>query len=279
MFKQWKEKYLVLTMEGSLLVCRDAQSPPDQVVALQAHCESIVEGREILDLPKLPPGGRRDCCFALILPQDKFLLLLTDNPEECTMWLNLLRKVREGVTLPLTLQRQRSIAPCITDRDPLPDSSSDKDPGSPRVSEGTPPVSRVTDRGGSLRERGQSIGQKYAGGPRRSLRSVSVAPPHRVSDCLRHGNSSDARAVRAVCLLMGGAAASSALGYLSSCSPPSPLAVRAPEIAHSSGAFSDLAAGSSFHACSQDVDSPHFNSFDFEGDSDFDAFDCGGFAF
>lgn len=83
MFKQWKEKYLVLTMEGSLMVCRDAESPPDQVVSLQTNCEAIVEGREILDLPKLPPGGRRDCCFALILPQNKFLLLLTDNPDDC----------------------------------------------------------------------------------------------------------------------------------------------------------------------------------------------------
>lgn len=88
MFKQWKEKYLVLTMEGSLVVCRDAESPPDQVIALQTNCESIVEGREILDLPRLPPGGRRDCCFALILPQNKFLLLLTDNPDDCK-WVSL----------------------------------------------------------------------------------------------------------------------------------------------------------------------------------------------
>ncbi|XP_033486728.2 uncharacterized protein LOC117259483 [Epinephelus lanceolatus] len=275
MFKQWKEKYIVLTLEGSLLVCRDAESPPDQVVALQTNCEMIVEGREILDLPKLPPGGRRDCCFALILPQNKFLLLLTDNSDDCNLWLNLIRKVREGVMSPLTIQRQCSITPCITDRDPLPDSSSDKDPGSPRFCEGTPPLSRVTERGGSFRDRGQN----QASVPRRPFRSVSVAPPHRVSDCLRHGNSSDARAVRAVCLLMGGAAASSALGYLNSCSPSSPLASRAPEIAHGVGGFSELPAGGSFHACSQDVDSPHFNSFDFEGDSDFDAFDCGGFAF
>lgn len=59
---------------------------------------------------------------------------------------------------PQTLQRQRSITPCITDRDPLPDSSSDKDPGSPRVGEGTPPFFRVPERGGSLRERSHSIG-------------------------------------------------------------------------------------------------------------------------
>ncbi|XP_034024859.1 uncharacterized protein LOC117509297 [Thalassophryne amazonica] len=274
MFKQWKEKYLILTIEGNLLVCRDAESSPDQVVLLQSHCESIAEGREILDLPRLPPGGRRDCCFALILPQNKFLLLLSDSPDDCILWLKLIRKVREGVMSPLSLQRQPSITPCITDRDPLPEVSSDKEPGSPRTGEGTPPVSRTIERGGSFRD-----GRQTQAGPRQAVRSVSVAPPHRVSDCLRHGNSSDARAVRAVCLLMGGAAASSALGYLNSCSPSSPLASRALEMAHSTGGSSELSTDGSFHACSQDVDSPHFNSFDFEGDSDFDAFDCGGFAF
>ncbi|CAL8363101.1 unnamed protein product [Merluccius merluccius] len=284
MFKQWREKYLVLTLEGSLCVCRDAETPPDQVVALQSNCESIAEGREILDLPRLPAGGRRDCCFALILPQNKFLLLLADSPEDCSLWLKLLRKVREGMASPLTLQRQRSIAPCITDRDPLVDTPS-SDPGSPRTGEMTPPPSRLADRGGSFRERDQTTGQQLQGGTtsthRRSLRSVSAAPPpHRVSDCLRHGNSSDARAVRAVCLLMGGAAASSALGYLNTCAPTSPLATRAPEMVHVSGGFAELPGGGSpFHGCSQDVDSPHFNSFDFEADADFDAFDCGGFAF
>ncbi|XP_051934992.1 uncharacterized protein si:ch1073-83n3.2 isoform X2 [Hippocampus zosterae] len=275
MFKQWKDKYVVLSLEGSLLVCRDGESPPDQVVDLQSHCEMIVEGREILDLPRLPAGGRRDCCFALILQQNKFLLMLADNPDDCTLWLKLITKVREGVMSPTYLQRQRSITRCITDRDPLPESGSDKNPGSPRPSEGTPlPSAHVSERGGSLRERSQS----QVAGPRRPLRSVSVTPPHRVSDCLRHGNSSDARAVRAVCLLMGGAAASSALGYLNSCSP---LAGRASEMVHAgSGGFSEIPDGGSFHACDQDVNSDtHFNSFDFEGDSDFDAFDCGGFAF
>lgn len=83
MFKQWKEKYVVLTVEGSLMVCKDADSPPEQVVVLQKNCKSIVEGRQILDLPRLPPGGRRDCCIALIFPQDKFLLLLSDDPDDC----------------------------------------------------------------------------------------------------------------------------------------------------------------------------------------------------
>ncbi|XP_046892230.1 uncharacterized protein si:ch1073-83n3.2 [Hypomesus transpacificus] len=275
MFKQWKEKYLVLTAEGSLMVCRDADSTIDQVVALQSSCEAIVEGKEILDLPRLPPGARRDCCFALILPQDKFLLLLCDNPEDCSLWLKLLRKVREGVMSPLTLQRQQSLTPCITDRDPLPDTPSEKEPQSPRAIKATPHTSRIAERGGSFKERGQSFGN---GSRRSTIRSASIAPPHRTSDCLRHGNSSDARAVRAVCLLMGGAAASSALGYLNSCAPTSPLASRPPELPHST-AFSDMATGGPYHACSQAADSPHFNSFDFEGDSDFDAFDCGGFAF
>ncbi|XP_028818820.1 uncharacterized protein LOC114769718 [Denticeps clupeoides] len=271
MFKQWKERYLVLTVEGSLMVCREADSPADQVVPLQSNCEAIVEGREILDLPRLPPGGRRDCCFAIILRQEKFLLLLSDSPDDCSQWLKVLRKVREGVTSPVTLQRQQSITPCITDRDPLPDSPREKDPPSPRLIDKPPSSPQIKGRENSFRDRGPCR--------QRSVRSGSVAPPHRSEDCLRHGNSSDARAVRAVCLLMGGAAASSALGYLNSCSPSGHVGNALPsELSHSPG-FSDLSGGSSYHACSQAVDSPHFNSFDFEADSDFDAFDCGGFAF
>uniref|UniRef100_A0A3Q2YSM8 PH domain-containing protein n=1 Tax=Hippocampus comes TaxID=109280 RepID=A0A3Q2YSM8_HIPCM len=83
LFKQWKKRFLLLTAEGSLLVCHHASAPPDQLVLLQSSCEAIVEGREILDLPKLPAGGSRDCCFALILTHDKYLLLLTDTPADC----------------------------------------------------------------------------------------------------------------------------------------------------------------------------------------------------
>uniref|UniRef100_A0A671TR83 PH domain-containing protein n=1 Tax=Sparus aurata TaxID=8175 RepID=A0A671TR83_SPAAU len=82
-FKQWKKRFLLLTAEGSLLVCHDASSPPDQLVLLQSHCEAIVEGKEILDLPKLPSGGCRDCCFALILTQNKYLLLLAETSADC----------------------------------------------------------------------------------------------------------------------------------------------------------------------------------------------------
>uniref|UniRef100_A0A3B4Y029 PH domain-containing protein n=1 Tax=Seriola lalandi dorsalis TaxID=1841481 RepID=A0A3B4Y029_SERLL len=82
-FKQWKKRFLLLTAEGSLLVCHDAASPPDQLVLLHSSCEAIVEGKEILDLPKLPSGGSRDCCFALILPQHKYLLLMADTAADC----------------------------------------------------------------------------------------------------------------------------------------------------------------------------------------------------
>lgn len=82
-FKQWKKRFLLLTSEGALTVSHDAASPPDQLVLLQSSCEAIVEGKEILDLPKLPSGGCRDCCFALILVQNKYLLLLTETPSEC----------------------------------------------------------------------------------------------------------------------------------------------------------------------------------------------------
>ncbi|XP_016422090.1 uncharacterized protein LOC107751035 [Sinocyclocheilus rhinocerous] len=166
MFKQWKEKYLVLTVEGNLMVCRDADSPPDQVVALQSNCESIVEGKEILDLPRLPSGGRRDSCFALILPQDKFLLPLSDSPDECTQWLKLLRKVKEGVTSPLALKRQQSITPCITDREPLPDVSSDKDPSSPHLSDKGLSSPLVRSRENSFRHRG-------------SINAAASPQPHR----------------------------------------------------------------------------------------------------
>ncbi|KAF0038328.1 hypothetical protein F2P81_008812 [Scophthalmus maximus] len=83
-FKQWKKRFLLLMAEGSLLVCHDASSPPDQLVLLQSTCEAIVEGKEILDLPKLPSGRCRDCCFALILPQNKYLLLLAETPADCS---------------------------------------------------------------------------------------------------------------------------------------------------------------------------------------------------
>lgn len=95
--------------------------------------------------------------------------------------------------------------------------------------------------------------------------------------CLRHGAINDTQAVRAVYLLMGGAAASSAMGYLGACSSTS-LEVKAPDLPLNTDVCGMGQAV--YQTSSPALDSPHFNSFDFElADSDFDAFDCGGFTF
>lgn len=83
--------------------------------------------------------------------------------------------------------------------------------------------------------------------------------------------------MRAIYLLMGGAAASSAMGYLGACSSTH-LEVKADMPL--SADFSGSGAAGAYHFGGPALESPHFNSFDFEvADSDFDAFDCGGFTF
>ncbi|XP_069043770.1 uncharacterized protein [Lepisosteus oculatus] len=246
LFKQWKERFLFLTVDGSLLVCRDEDSPPDLVVALHGGCEAIVEGKEILDLPRLPAGGQRDCCLALLLPEDKYLLLLAASPQECSQWLNILRKVKESTSSPrsplYSCKRHMTSPPQLSDRGAL----------------------------------GQAASQKEQGSV--SPRAVSGGTSPRSARCLRHGSGVESRrAVRAVCLLMGGAAASSALGYLGSCNPPATTAAgHTPEI-QPPAELRELG----YHPAvlSPDPEASHFTTFEFEGDQDFDAFDCGGFAF
>lgn len=101
--------------------------------------------------------------------------------------------------------------------------------------------------------------------------------PHAVG-CLRHGTLSNAQAVKAVYLLMGGAATSSAIGYLGTCSL-SNLDARAPDMPLNAD-FASVGPAQAYQAGGASLDAPHYNSFDFEmADSDFDAFDCGGFTF
>ncbi|XP_066561788.1 uncharacterized protein LOC136750546 [Amia ocellicauda] len=267
LFKQWKVRFLLLTAEGSLLVCRDADSPPDQAVALQGGCEAVLEGREILDLPRLPPGGRRECCLALILPEDKYLLLMADSVQDCSQWLSMLRKVREGMSSPCSALRScsRHMTSPLRLNDSMP------------LGQDTPPRDRVC-----------------VCPPPHML--SSGAPPHSPT-CLRHGCSPQTRPpLRAVCLLMGGAAGSSALGYLGSCVPsPPPSAAGAAAVSTEiqpppqplpPHAFQEL--GFQPTTCSplphhhhhhHHADPPQFHGLDFEADPDFDAFDCGGFTF
>ncbi|XP_023277191.1 uncharacterized protein LOC111666182 [Seriola lalandi dorsalis] len=266
-FKQWKKRFLLLTAEGSLLVCHDAASPPDQLVLLHSSCEAIVEGKEILDLPKLPSGGSRDCCFALILPQHKYLLLMADTAADCSQWLNMLKKVKKSLSSPLSpCRRHQVLPPHITLHDLVPEQILEKDPTTPPVSdrEAASPGPMTC---ASPRETGRNS-------PRTKYYKGSVNPV----GCLRHGSISNAQAVRAVYLLMGGAAASSAMGYLGACSSAN-LEAKAPDLPLNTD-FSGMGPAGAYHTCSPAIDSPHFNSFDFEvADSDFDGFNCGGFTF
>uniref|UniRef100_A0A3P9LX48 PH domain-containing protein n=1 Tax=Oryzias latipes TaxID=8090 RepID=A0A3P9LX48_ORYLA len=101
-FKQWKKQFLHLTAEGKLLLCHDALSLPHQMIQLQSNCEAIVQGKEILDLPKLPSGASRDCCFALILPQNKYLLLLAETSSDCwSDYISLLLRLIQPHFLPI----------------------------------------------------------------------------------------------------------------------------------------------------------------------------------
>ncbi|KAM8835371.1 uncharacterized protein LOC128748735 [Synchiropus splendidus] len=264
-FKQWKKRFLLLTGEGNLLVSHDASSLPEKLVMLHSGCEAIVEGKEILDLPKLPPGGSRDCCFALILPQNKYLLLMADAPEICSQWLNMLRKVRESVSSHAGLCRKHQVPPLAL-KNLVPEQILDKDPP-------TPPVSHAEV---------SSTGPLTCNSPRDKSRSAHCSKHYKGAvhpvGCLRHGTLSNTQTMKAVYLLMGGAAASSAMGYLGACTP-SNLDAKAPDMPINAD-FSDLGQTGSYHTGSPAISSPHFNSFDFEvADADFDAFDCGGFTF
>ncbi|XP_061904558.1 uncharacterized protein LOC133650877 isoform X1 [Entelurus aequoreus] len=265
-FKQWKKRFLLLTAEGGLFVCHHVSAPPDQLVLLQNSCEAIVEGKEILDLPKIPAGGSRDCCFALILTQNKYLLLMADTPADCSQWLNVLKKVKQSVSSPLSLCKRHQVPPLnIALKDLVPDQIQDKDPP-------TPPISN-----GEALSPGPLIGSPKDKG-RDSPRTKYYKEGRPSVGCLRHGTINNTQTVRAVYLLMGGAAASSAMGYLGSCSP-SGLDAKAPDLPLSAD-FSDVGPAGAYHTDSPAITSPHFNSFDFEmADADFNAFDCGGFTF
>ncbi|KAM9729010.1 uncharacterized protein ACNS7B_016757 isoform 2-T2 [Menidia menidia] len=266
-FKQWKRRFLRLTAEGSLFVYHDALSPPDQMVLLQSSCERIVEGKEILDLPKLPSGACRDSCFALILTQNKFLLLLAETSADCSQWVNMLKKVKKSLSSPLNQCKRHHVpVPHITLQDLEPEQILGKDSFTPPVSDTESSSSLIPTTPAYQREKGRNSPRiKNSRGGAQSV------------GCLRHGNIGNAQAMKAVYLLMGGAAASSAMGYLGACSS-SNLEVKADLPLNVD--FPGTNAAEAYHLGSSALGNPHFNSFDFEvADSDFDAFDCGGFTF
>ncbi|CAL9685561.1 unnamed protein product [Knipowitschia caucasica] len=266
LFKQWKKRFLLLTPDGGLLVCPNATSSPDQLLSLQSDCEAIAEGKDILDLPKLPPGGSRSCCFALILNQSKYLLLLADTAADCSQWLNILKKVKQSVSSTVSSCKRHQVPPHITLKDVMPEQIPERDPPTHPVGN-TEASSTTAGTCGSPRE-----------GGRTTLRTQQSRGGAHSGACLRHGTISNAQAMKAVYLLMGGAAASSALGYLGTCSPAN-MEAKAPDLPPNSD-FSGIGPTGTCHTSSPGLDSPHYNTFDFEmADSDFDSFDCGGFTF
>ncbi|OCT68040.1 uncharacterized protein LOC121397063 [Xenopus laevis] len=175
LFKHWKERYLHLTHDGSLLVSREPGSSPDLVVPVLSQCQVILEGSKILDLPKLPVGAQADSCLGLSLSDGRTLLLLAPDSQECNKWIDILRKVKESLLQP-----------------PLSPGSCKRHPSSP-----------IRKCCWKHKERNQA---KDDG---RTAICKEKCPPH----CLRHGSQLH-RGVKTACILMGGAAAGPTLGHM-----------------------------------------------------------------
>ncbi|KAM3911835.1 uncharacterized protein RB166_020359 [Leptodactylus fuscus] len=176
LFKQWKERYLQLTHDGSLLLSRDPESSADLEIPLLTRCQAILEGTELGDLPKLPGGVQRTSCLGVSLSDGRILLLLAPDSQECSKWINILRKVKESLSQPplspnsCRLHNKSPIRKCCWS-----DISKDKAQGK-------------DGRASQCKEK---------------------CPPH----CLRHGSQLH-WGVKTACVLMGGAAAGPTLGYM-----------------------------------------------------------------
>ncbi|XP_075692781.1 uncharacterized protein LOC142660016 [Rhinoderma darwinii] len=179
LFKQWKERYLQLTQEGSLLLSRDPESSADLEIPLLTRCQAIHEGTELGDMPKLPIGIQRNSCLGLSLGDGKTLLLLAPDSQECSKWINILRKVKESLSQP-----------------PL-------SPNSCRL-HNTTPIRRCCWSDISSQSKGKTQGKEG-----RATHCKEKCPPH----CLRHGSQLH-WGVKTACVLMGGAAAGPTLGHM-----------------------------------------------------------------
>ncbi|XP_048355310.1 uncharacterized protein LOC125434243 isoform X1 [Sphaerodactylus townsendi] len=180
LFKQWKEKFLTLLPDGSLLICPNAGSPAELGISLGTCCDVILEGSEICDLPRLPSGAQRDSCLGLSLSDGRFLLFLAPNTQECRQWLNILRKVKENFS-------QGSVSSCKAHHINLP----------PRK---------------CCRKGGAGAGANCRGSPGTERREAALTSLCQ-EPCLRHSSLARAQ-VQAACLLVGGAAAGPSMGYM-----------------------------------------------------------------
>ncbi|XP_077337418.1 uncharacterized protein LOC143982500 [Lithobates pipiens] len=179
LFKQWKERYLQLTQEGSLLVSRDADSSADLEIPLLSRCQAILEGIELGEMPKLPAGTQKSSCLGLSLSDGRTLLLLAPDSQECSKWINILRKVKESLYQP-----PLSPTSCMLHH--------------------TSPIRRCCFSDVSSQSKDKT--QEKEG---RAAHCKGKCPPH----CLRHGSQLH-WGVKTACVLMGGAAAGPTLGYM-----------------------------------------------------------------
>ncbi|KAM4696610.1 uncharacterized protein WCC33_015353 [Rhinophrynus dorsalis] len=178
-FKQWKERFLNLTQDGRLLVSRDSFSPPELQISLLSRCQAVLEGTELGEVPRLPAGSQKDSCLGLSLIDGRTLLLLAPDSQECSKWINILRKVKDGLSQP-----------------PL-------SPNSCRLHP-TSPIRRCCwrDISAQTKDKTQVKDGKLA-------HCKEKCTPH----CLRHGSQLH-RGVKTACILMGGAAAGPTLGHM-----------------------------------------------------------------
>ncbi|XP_071979771.1 uncharacterized protein [Engystomops pustulosus] len=230
LFKQWKERYLQLTQEGRLLLSRDQESSADLEIQLLTRCQAILEGNELEDLPKLPIGIQRSSCLGLTLCDGRTLLLLAPDSQECSKWINILRKVKESLSQP-----------------PL-------SPNSCRLHNRSP-IRKCcwSDISNQTKERAHGKEGKAAHGK-------DKCPPH----CLRHGSQLHC-GVKTACVLMGGAAAGPTLGYMVTSSHGARSMDTAPPDFRELGYH----PSTDVDGCQYDVDfegmDQDFNGFDFGG--------------
>ncbi|XP_068106770.1 uncharacterized protein [Hyperolius riggenbachi] len=230
LFKQWKERYLQLTHEGNLLVSRDPDSSADLEIPLLSRCQAILQGTELGEMPKLPAGIQRSSCLGLSLSDGRTLLLLAPDSQECSTWINILRKVKE----------------CLSQPPLSPNSCKLHCPS---------PIQRC-----SLSDASSQVKDKAQGKEGRAAHCKEKCPPH----CLRHGSQLH-WGVKTACVLMGGAAAGPTLGYMVTSSH----GARAVEPATPDFRELGYHPSADVEGCQYDVDfegvDQDFNTFDFGG--------------
>ncbi|KAJ7304385.1 hypothetical protein JRQ81_011940 [Phrynocephalus forsythii] len=284
LFKQWKEKFLILSVDGSLLVCPDADSPAELDLPLAAGCEAILDGSEIatsLACRWGPRGtvawgwpfatGRACSCWppaakrSRELPPPELKKLATAlfgrgvSPNHGPRAVNL--PVGVGVMIALGPLAGRG-EQWLNVLRKVKENFSQGSPSSCKLHLNSPVRKCHRKEGGG--GGGGGGGGSGRGSPSCPEIREALCSPH----CLRHGFPARA-GVRAACILMGGAAAGPTMGYMvTSSAAGHPTEPHPPD-------FKELG----YHPSACDSES-QYEGLDYEGlDQDFDMLDFGGFAF